>query len=399
MIGKICKTICRPYQINHIEDHGKTMKTTPKLMVAAVLASLSAVGHAQSSVNLYGLIDEGATYVSNEAGHRFVGLIGGENFGDRWGLRGTEDFGNGYQAIFDLEADFNVNTGGTVEAIGPALFGRGAYVGIASPYGTVTMGRQYDFAWDYMTLGYFSPAGYALATGGHIGDVDRQGGDRLNNSIKYTSPWYNGLQVGAMYSFGGVPGSLSTDSAYSAGIRYDGGNLQLAAIYTSVNNPSFFDPYGQLGVSTFLGQATTSKGQDAYPDGNFGVNRQSSAEFGASYKFGKLTVAGNITETTFKGYGQSQTVSIYEGGAMYLFTPQLQGIAAYEYERTNNVHWNQPTIGAYYFLSKRTSFYAAASYQVASGPVVAQQGQDFYWFTPSSNHDQSSVRIAMIHKF
>jgi outer membrane protein OmpU len=375
------------------------MNHTYKLMVAAVMAGASLAAHAQSSVTLYGLIDEGATYVSNEAGKRFVGLLAGENFGDRWGLRGREELGGGYAALFDLESDFDVNTGGSVAGIGSALFGRQAYVGIESPYGTVTLGRQYDFAWDYMTLGYFSPAAYALATGGHIGDVDRQGGDRLNNAVKYTSPSFDGIQFGALYSFGGVAGHFSEDSAYSLGVKYNGSNFNAAAIYTSVRNPAFFDPYGQLGVSSFLGQSTTVSGQDAYAEGNFALDSQSSAEAGASYKLGNLTVAGNLTATTFKGYGRSQTVWVYEGGLMYSFTPQLMGIAAYEYEKTNGVHWNQPTIGAYYYLSKRTSFYVAGSYQMASGPVVAQQGQDFYWYTPSSNHDQASVRIAVIHKF
>ncbi|WP_234775553.1 porin [Paraburkholderia tropica] len=375
------------------------MNNTLKAMVATALVCASAASHAQSAITLYGLLDEGVTYVSNEAGKRFVGMMAGENFGNRWGLRGTENLGDGYKAIFDLESDFDLNTGSAVAGIGSALFGRQAYVGIESPYGTITLGRQYDFAWDFMTLGYFSPAAYALATGGHIGDVDRQGGDRLNNAVKYTSPIFDGLQFGALYSFGGVPGQFAEDSAFSLGARYDGGNLQLAAVYTSVKNPAFFDPYGQLGMSNFLGQATTANGEDAYPDGNFALDRQSSAEFGASYKFGALTVAGNITATTFKGYGQSETLWIYEGGLIYSFTPQIQGIAAYEYERTNGVHWNQPTVGAYYFLSKSTSFYAAASYQIASGPVVAQQGQDFYWYTPSSNHEQASVRLAIIHKF
>ncbi|WP_175782794.1 porin [Burkholderia anthina] len=370
-----------------------------KPVATTALVCASAFSHAQSSINFYGLLDEGVTYVSNEAGKRFVGMIAGENFGNRWGLRGTEDLGGGYKAVFDLESDFDLNTGASVAGIGPALFGRQAYVGIDSPYGKVTLGRQYDFAWDYMTLSYFSPAAYALATGGHIGDVDRQGGDRLDNAVKYTSPTFGGLQLGALYSFGGVPGQFSRNSAFSLGAHYNGGNLQMAAVYTSVKNPAFFDPYGQLGVSTFLGQATTASGENAYPEGNFVLDRQSSAEFGALYKFGKLTAAGNITATTFKGHGASQTVWIYDGGLIYSFSPQVQGIVGYEYEKTDGVHWHQPTIGAYYFLSKRTSFYAAASYQIASGPVVAQQGQDFYWYTPSSNHEQASVRLAMIHTF
>jgi len=64
----------------------------------------------------------------------------------------------------------------------------------------------------------------------------------------------------------------------------------------------------------------------------------------------------------------------------------------------SDVHWNQPTTGAYYFLSKRTRFYASASYQFASGPLVATQGQGFY-NEPSSNRRQALARIAIIHKF
>src|ERR1700742_3427181 len=78
--------------------------------VFAIVCPIAATAHAQSSVTLYGLIDEGIEAVSNVAvpgksgGHTRFGLdaINGLN-GTRWGLRGSEDLGGGLSAVFTLE--------------------------------------------------------------------------------------------------------------------------------------------------------------------------------------------------------------------------------------------------------------------------------------------------------
>jgi hypothetical protein len=65
-----------------------------KLLIAAVantalgcsLAPISAM--AQSSVTLYGLIDEGLNYTSNTGGHSNIQMESGFAQGSRWGLRG-----------------------------------------------------------------------------------------------------------------------------------------------------------------------------------------------------------------------------------------------------------------------------------------------------------------------
>src|SRR5258708_32662296 len=63
--------------------------------------------------------------------------------GNRWGFVGQEDLGGGLSAIFRLESGFNVENG--TSAQGGREFVRQAYVGLSSPYGTLTLGRQYDF--------------------------------------------------------------------------------------------------------------------------------------------------------------------------------------------------------------------------------------------------------------
>jgi len=104
---------------------------------------------AQSSVTLYGVIDEGFNYTSNVGGHSNEQLQSGYAQGSRWGLKGSEDLGGGLKALFQLENGFDVNSGNLNQ--GGRMFGRQAYVGLSSAkLGTVTLGRQYDSVVDYL---------------------------------------------------------------------------------------------------------------------------------------------------------------------------------------------------------------------------------------------------------
>nr|WP_285645947.1 porin [Burkholderia plantarii] len=93
------------------------------LAASALDGIVAAPAHAQSSVVLYGLIDEGFNYTSNvqtgrsggaPTGKQQYALVDGATGigGSRRGLKGTEDLGHGYKAIFVLENGLNINTGG-----------------------------------------------------------------------------------------------------------------------------------------------------------------------------------------------------------------------------------------------------------------------------------------------
>ena len=81
------------------------------------LALLGAAGaaHAQSSVTLYGVIDDSIQYVHNadvRAGNNTLAAWPHGNLqGNRWGMKGTEDLGGGLKAIFQLENGFDPNSG------------------------------------------------------------------------------------------------------------------------------------------------------------------------------------------------------------------------------------------------------------------------------------------------
>src|ERR1700761_8843112 len=107
--------------------------------VAALGCAVIAPVHAQSTVTLYGVIDEGLQFNTNNKN-----VVGGRNVGgrlwnldslagpsgSRWGIKGAEDLGGGLKAVFTLESGVNLNNGNLGQ--GGTFFGRQAYVGLSS---------------------------------------------------------------------------------------------------------------------------------------------------------------------------------------------------------------------------------------------------------------------------
>jgi predicted porin len=215
------------------------------LWLLGILSPLVTAAHAQSSVTLYGLIDEGFEAVSNatttgsNVGGRQYRLDG--TFGlnsSRWGLHGTEDLGGGLKAVFVLENGFELNNGRLAQ--GGAEFGRQAFLGLESNrFGTITLGRQYDSVIDYVGKLEFGDSNVGTAHSAHPADLDNfNNSRRTNNAIKYKSRDYAGISFEGLYSLGGVPGSLGQNQEYSVGVGYARGPLVLGAAYLNVRNPA-----------------------------------------------------------------------------------------------------------------------------------------------------------------
>jgi predicted porin len=324
--------------------------------VATSLIGMEASVHAQSSgsVTLYGLLDTGISYVSNEGGHSNLKFDDGILVPNLFGLRGTEDLGGGLHATFNLVDQFIVGNGSIIPWQG--LFGRNAYVGIASDqFGTLTLGNQYDFMVDSLLSKGNDPAYSVGLYGFRAGpftkiaipsnppfagsfDWDRMaGGHPINSSVKYQSVDFAGFSFGALYGFGGVPGSIGSGNSVSAGLNYERGPFGMGAAYTDVK---YF-----------------SAGQSQVSIRNWGV--------GAHYEFERLTLSALATtvRNAFNGG------AIVEGqiGATYRFAPDLLVSAGYMYMKGNqfldNNHAHQLSTIVDYVLSKRTVAYAEAVYQ------------------------------------
>lgn len=355
--------------------------------------------HAQSNVTLYGIIDDGLTWSSNQEGHDAWQMQGSISQGNRWGLRGVEDLGGGLSTVFRLENGFNGNTGTLSQ--GGRLFGRLAYVGLQSDrYGALTLGRQGEAIGDY--IGVLSANG--MLPGGilfpHPGDLDNNGVDfHLNNAVKYVTPTFDGLTGVAIYSFGGVAGNVGTDSAKSFALQYASSGLQVVGAYTSIDHPASAVPEGVWTASNTV-------------DGNYGLAAGGYKVFGlaTSYAFDKARVSIDWTHTQFGDLdpslgakiGGHVTFNVGEIVGAYMLTPTLQLGAAYSYTEgdvsaTGQRPRYQEVDGSIdYFLSKGTDVYASATYMRAGGGAVADLAPVL---SASSSENQLALRIGMRKRF
>ncbi len=386
-----------------------TMKQTRKALCLAALGSMAGAAHAQSSVTLYGLVDAGISYVNNAAtpsggSHSLVKFDDGINGGNRIGFKGAEDLGGGYKAIFTLENGFGLGDGTLSQ--GGALFGRQAFVGVSkSGAGTFTLGRQYPFSHDYLNR---------YATGGltagdaymyHIDTLDLLTSVRINNSVKFDSARMYGFRFGAMYGFSnqagefggsdGVGGKNGSSRTYSFGFDYNHGPFSMAFAYTDITYPLQEVPALKLTLANLdpLGERDLR---------TLGI--------GAKYRFERTLVYALWTNTRLENIDHSAaTLNIYEGGFTYHITPALVGALGYtrtQVRGSESGTWNQFNSSIEYSLSKRTSVYALAIYQKASGdndgvPVQAMIGKSTSYFGNSGSDAQNQLafRIGMRHRF
>ena len=160
-----------------------------KTLIAIGLLSAFGGAHAASSVQLYGTINVAVT----KKGDAGVTLKAQEyRYASHVGLKGSEDLGNGYSAIFKLEAELEPDTGsGTYGSDGKAFsFNRQAYVGLVTPFGAFRFGRSYTPFVNMWIGGNFSEGrGIGEFTGGLAGSGLRtthpEVAARWNNALFY----------------------------------------------------------------------------------------------------------------------------------------------------------------------------------------------------------------------
>lgn len=386
------------------------------LLNTLALATLAAssMAHAQSSVTLYGTVDAGLDYISNQkssAGHGATyGVESGNLSTSRWGLRGAEDLGGGLKAIFDLENGFSVVNG--KGSNGGYLFGRQAWVGLSSDqYGTVTLGRQYDALVDMIAPMSATGSGFGGNIAEHPFDNDNLNNDvRMNNAIKFRSATYAGFQAEAAFAFSNEGGGFSQNDAYTFGASWNGGPINLAVAYFQGNQPG----------STTSG--ALSAGANTDNDPMFVAERTRTLGAGGSYTIGAAKVGLVFTRTmiaspTEIAQGGSLntfdanylTFNNFELNGRYQLTPQFSLGGSYTYtdgslSRTSgnaSPHWNQFMLQADYALSKRTDVYLEGVYQRVSGAngISVLGNASVYNLAASSSNTQAVVAAGMRLKF
>ncbi|HCW18454.1 porin [Achromobacter sp.] len=359
------------------------MKKT--LLAAALLAGFAGVAQAETSVTLYGIIDTGIGYnkisgASNDAlnGSR-IGMINGVQNGSRWGLRGSEDLGDGLRAVFQLESGFDSGNGKSAQ--NNRLFGRQATVGLASDsWGQLDFGRQTNITSKY--FGSIDPfgAGFGQANIGMA--LSAANTVRYDNMVLYQTPSFSGFQFGVGYSFsaddGNATGSTSPNPArvgfrtadnvraITTGLRYVNGPLNVALTYDQLK-ASNNQPQAQvdatprqysIGASYDFEVVKLALAYARTTDGWFGGQA-------AAGPAGNINLGSNVFADGFKANSYMVGLSAPIGGASSLFgswqmvDPSNNNLNSLPNgDETMNVF----SAGYTYDLSKRTNLYAYGSY-------------------------------------
>ena len=269
----------------------------------AVLAALSLANTAmaQSSAQVYGLLDAGIETL-NHAGPEqgTVRVVSGGKNTSRWGVRGSEELGGGLKAVFNLEGGILMDTG----ASDGALFKRQAYAGLDGSFGRLIIGRSFTTTYDLVIK--FDPMGfapnYSWATGGSAAGPSKYGmTTSFDNLVKYKGT-AGGFTYGATVGLGERSGSTADGRKYALGGSWFGGGLGLMAAWEQINGNAAVAPGGRDKTTAFHLGADYKTGAWRYSAGMRGYKLQpgtpaAAALRGDTYWGGVSRVIGPVTLT------------------------------------------------------------------------------------------------------
>ena len=345
------------------------------LLAVAVLGAFAGTAMA-ADVTLYGLVDTGLVYTHAKYNKgegldskkiRQFEMKSGNQSGSRWGLKGTEDLGNGYKVGFVLETQFTSDNGMEKS---DTFFHRQSTLDVSGGFGQVYFGR---LGAPMNGTGTIGKAGQLSAFGTSWGDYAANVGSTMvadtvrNNVIAYVTPNFAGFQGYAYYSMG------SNDSAENKSV----GNERYAAIAATYKN-------GPLSLFANVDRIFYAHGVNQHPDH---PDDSLTVTFGGNYDFGVVKVYGGAqyfddvkankfgavktlyadqltTMGKVKGFGLNLSVSapVFGGTAMagvsYLDGKQAKVVDEVKYDFNRA----RVSVGYTYPFSKRTNVYAVAGY-------------------------------------
>jgi predicted porin len=216
----------------------KVIEMKKSLIALAVMAA-SGAALAQSSVQVYGIVD---AWVGSERDRWFdhdnnqsrlnqprqTKLGSGGISGSRFGFKGTEDLGGGLKANFLLEQGFEVDTGKAAET--GKQFNRQAYVGFSGGFGEVKLGKiwtAYDDISGATNSAFdsaFSATAKVFASGGYNANP--------NNGLYYATPSFGGFSGALSYALGEDKSNVkSASKVWAAHVKYEEGPIFAGLAY------------------------------------------------------------------------------------------------------------------------------------------------------------------------
>jgi predicted porin len=332
-----------------------------KTLVAAAACAAAGVACAQTSVQVFGVLDTAVTYATGSghgSTHKWQLTNSGNSF-SRLGFRGTEDLGGGLAAGFWLEAGlqsdngtgFNSNTNNQASgAAGPGAitFNRRSTVSFSGPFGELRLGR--DYTPTFWNTALYDPFGTGGGIGANhlyfagLGGLLAATGTRASNSVGYfLPPNLGGFYGQVMYAMGEndnrsvLPGTLvsNRDDGNYAGLRV-----------------------GWLGGPFNI---TVATGKTRYATGDLRVSN-----LGASYTFESLWGLKLMGEYYTESLGPVDGKGALVGINLPVGAGEIKASYA-RYKRDPVGAVPDPTsdklaLGYVYNLSKRTALYGTLAY-------------------------------------
>jgi predicted porin len=297
----------------------------------------------------------------------------------RFGLKGSEDLGDGLSAIWQIEQAISADVGGD------ALAGRDTFAGLSSKTaGTVRLGN-FDDAYKKSDRGLDvfgdSIADNRSLLGGVTGkSIDSSFVGRQNNIIQYTSPDLNGFKVDIGYANLAETNTLSTNTKLDM--------LTLAGVYN---------------VAPFYGSLAYEKREIT------NTNDDRATKLGLGYSQDAFTV--NFVYERLKNDTGGAVATNYDHNTYYLAGKYSFGSdavkAAYtkakSMDGTPNTGAKQWSLGYDHSMSKRTSLYAVYTKLDNDTGInygLGHQGANQNSVTAAGNGtDPSAFSFGMKHSF
>ena len=358
----------------------------------ALLAPMVAL--AAPGVEIYGTIDTGLAYVMNSAndsrsysGGTKFGLGYGMESGNRFGLRGREDLGGGYEAHFVLENGFDPGNGSMGQS--GRLFGRQAWLGVQnSSLGYLRLGRQYNFGYDYLSkLTPFGPGDFTRAgLGAAIGNAKPE---QLSNTIKIETAEVGGFKLGVGYSF-----ATELAAYYASGVEVlvdQSGKAATGYNFPTVDNlRSFTSGVAYRGGPLYL-TATLDVYMPNVSVANGEYSNITAWVVGGSYQFPgvRTSVAYSQTRNGWMNALQTQSVSS-SGDYPLLYSPtsfnKLSGVMVFD----DSIAVNAIMLGVFVDIGKTDILFG--SFQ-ATSPTASMNNALGSYVSP-----QQSYSIGYTHE-
>ena len=376
-----------------------------KLIAVAVLGACVAGSAFAANVDVYGRINTGLSYVHyDETGLSdavdTLSLDSGLSGGSRWGLKGSEDLGNGYQVGFVLESGFSSDTGKMSK---DGLFDREATLRVSGPFGSIYAGRMGRIGSDAGSVGFYAGSVSPFGSGwgempGHFA-VTANYDTRYSNALAYVSPKVGPVTVYAQYTMGNATENESGDDRlFSLGAQADFGALQVLGLVEYLNKKSVAD---------------TTVYDDSQYDDSYTIN------LGGSYDFGvaKVFLAGQYFKAapdfagmkdnygylngwrfSFDGFGVNVGATAPIGAGEFLVSAGYGkgdlNIDTKDAKISADAYIIQ--VGYTYPFSKRTNLYAGAGYmQTSMEDGFTNTGHTY----SDKDFKTTQVMFGLLHKF